>query len=72
MIFVMGEIHHYGNRYNTPHKVQPPVETLAPVECWFALALTKGALDDVGESTSTIIGPYAEPHIWCHPNDQCK
>ena len=70
VIFIMGEIHHYGKRYNTPHKVLPPVETLAPQENWFARELTAGALDGVGESTSTITGPYSTPLIWAHPNDQ--
>ncbi|MGF1884728.1 GNAT family N-acetyltransferase [Photobacterium profundum] len=54
VIFVMGEPFHYGNRYNTHHKVLPPVKMLAPLECWFARELTQGALDGVGESTSSI------------------
>lgn len=45
VIFVMGEPHHYGRRYNTPHQVLPPVKTLAPLECWFARELTPGVLD---------------------------
>ena len=57
VIFVMGQPFHYGNRYNTPHKVLPPVKTLAPLECWFARELTPGALDNVGESTSSVTGP---------------
>ena len=27
-------------------------------------------LDGVGESTSSIIGPYSEPLIWSHPSEQ--
>lgn len=70
VIFVMGEPFHYGNRYNTPHNVLPPVKTLAPLECWFAKELTPGALDGVGHSTSSIEGPYAQPLMWGHPNEQ--
>ena len=70
VIFIMGEIHHYAKRYNTPHQVLPPIKTQAPLENWFALALTPGALDGVGESTSSMTGPYAEPHIWAHPSEQ--
>ncbi|MCZ8486029.1 GNAT family N-acetyltransferase [Vibrio lentus] len=64
VIFVMGEPFHYGNRYNTPHNVLPPVRTLAPLECWFAKALTPGALDGVGESASSVTGPYASELMW--------
>ncbi|GEA52212.1 acetyltransferase [Vibrio inusitatus NBRC 102082] len=70
VVFIMGEFHHYGKRYNTPHKVGLPVESLAPLENWFALALTEGALDDVGQSTSSMTGPYTEPLIWRHPSEQ--
>lgn len=70
VVFIMGEVHHYAKRYNTPHKVELPVESLAPLENWFALALTEGALDGVGESTSSITGPYSEPQIWSHPSEQ--
>ena len=70
VIFVMGEPHHYANRYNTPHKVLPPVKTQAPPECWFARELTPGALDNVGESTSSLTGPYADPFMWGHPSEQ--
>ncbi|EDK25814.1 hypothetical protein VSWAT3_27190 [Vibrionales bacterium SWAT-3] len=70
VIFVMGDPIHYGNRYNTPHNVLPPVKTLAPLECWFAKALTPGALDNVGESTSSITGPYASELMWGHPSEQ--
>ncbi|MBE1275319.1 GNAT family N-acetyltransferase [Enterovibrio baiacu] len=70
VIFVMGEPFHYGNRYNTPHNVLPPVKTLAPLECWFARALTPGALDGVGQSTSSISGAYANPLMWGHPSEQ--
>ncbi|GGI88126.1 acetyltransferase [Shewanella hanedai] len=70
VIFVMGETYHYGNRYNTPHKIQLPVKTLAPLENWFARELTQGALNGVGTSTSNITGPYAEPLIWKHPSEQ--
>ncbi|WP_421862554.1 GNAT family N-acetyltransferase [Motiliproteus sp.] len=70
VIFVMGEPHHYANRYNTPHKVLPPVRTQAPLECWFARELTKGALDGVGESSSSISGPYSAPLMWGHPSEQ--
>ncbi|XGB68072.1 hypothetical protein L0992_05135 [Vibrio pomeroyi] len=70
VIFVMGEPFHYGNRYNTPHNVLPPVRTLAPLECWFAKALTPGALDGVGESTSSVTGPYASELMWGHPSEQ--
>ncbi|MBY3788834.1 GNAT family N-acetyltransferase [Photobacterium carnosum] len=70
VVFIMGEFHHYGKRYNTPHKVGLPVKSLAPLENWFALALTEGALDGIEESTSSITGPYAEPRIWTHPSEQ--
>ncbi|MEZ8143260.1 GNAT family N-acetyltransferase [Enterovibrio norvegicus FF-33] len=70
VVFIMGEVHHYARRYNTPHKVGLPVETLAPLENWFALELTNGALDGVGESTSSMTGPYTAPHIWAHPSEQ--
>ncbi|WP_059020431.1 GNAT family N-acetyltransferase [Vibrio coralliirubri] len=70
VVFIMGEIHHYAKRYNTPHKVGLPVESLAPLENWFALALNEGALDGVGASTSSMTGPYTEPHIWSHPSEQ--
>lgn len=70
VIFVMGEPFHYGNRYNTPHNVLPPVKTLAPLECWFAKELTPGALKGVGHSTSSIEGPYAQPLMWGHPDEQ--
>ncbi|GEM79440.1 GNAT family N-acetyltransferase [Vibrio superstes] len=70
VIFVMGEPHHYGNRYNTPHQVRPPVATKAPLECWFARELTPGALANVGSSRSTVKGPYAEPNMWGHPSEQ--
>jgi len=70
VIFVIGESFHYGNCYNTPHNVLPPVMTQAPLECWFARELTEGALDGIGESTSSIKGPYAEPLMWGHPSEQ--
>ncbi|MCG9623803.1 GNAT family N-acetyltransferase [Vibrio mediterranei] len=70
VIFVMGEPFHYGNRYNTPHNVLPPVRTQAPLECWFARELTPNALQGIGESTSSITGPYAEPRMWGHPSEQ--
>lgn len=70
VIFVLGDPMHYARRYNTPHKVLPPVETLAPLECWFARELTPGALDGVGQSTSTITGPFANPLYWAHPDEQ--
>ncbi|WP_419536546.1 GNAT family N-acetyltransferase [Endozoicomonas sp.] len=70
VIFVMGDPMHYGKRYNTAHKVLPPVETQAPLDCWFARELTSGVLDGVGESTSSISGPFAEPRMWSHPNEQ--
>ena len=70
VVFVMGEPHHYGRRYSTSHKVKPPVETKAPMECWFARELRKGAMDGVGESTSSISGPDSNPLMWAHPNDQ--
>jgi putative acetyltransferase len=70
VIFVMGAPHHYANRYSTPHKVQLPVESKAPLECWFARELTPGSLDGVGKSTSSMTGPYSTPQIWAHPNDQ--
>lgn len=70
VIFVMGEIFHYGRRYNTPHQVRPPVDTGVPMENWFALALTKGCLDKVGHSTSTITGAYSNELVWSHPDVQ--
>jgi putative acetyltransferase len=69
VIFVMGDPRHYGNRYNTPHNVLPPVATLAPLECWFARELTPNALTGVGKSTSSIEGPYANPVMWAHPDE---
>ncbi len=33
VVFIMGEPHHYARRYNTPHKVLPPVSTNAPLDC---------------------------------------
>lgn len=69
VIFVMGAPHHYANRYNTPHRVLPPVETQAPLDCWFARELTPGALDGVGESTSSITGPFAGRVMWANPSD---
>ncbi|MDA0149004.1 GNAT family N-acetyltransferase [Vibrio sp. LaRot3] len=70
VIFVMGEPFHYGNRYNTPHNVLPPVVTQAPLECWFARELTEGAMSEVGHSTSSITGPYSTPLMWGHPSEQ--
>ncbi|MFA0086717.1 GNAT family N-acetyltransferase [Vibrio sp. 10N.261.51.F12] len=70
VIFVLGDPCHYGNRYNTSHKVLPPVKTLAPLDCWFARELTPGALDGIGESKSKLSGPYAEPRMWGHPSEQ--
>ena len=70
VIFVMGDPSHYAKRYCTSHKVQLPVKSEAPLECWFARELTPGALDGVGESSSSITGPYAEPHMWAHPSEQ--
>ncbi len=75
IIFVMGAPQHYARRYNTAHNVLPPCETKAPKECWFARALTSDALDtlaDIGESSSTIKGPLAQPLMWQHPNDQVQ
>ena len=69
VIFVMGALHHYANRYNTPHKVLPPMSTQAPLDCWFARALTPGALDGLGESTSSITGPFADPIMWANPSE---
>ncbi len=68
-IFVAGEPFHYGRRYNTPHKIEFPVKTMAPIECWFAKAITPGCLDGI-VSSSTIRGPYSTEQIWQHPNDQ--
>jgi putative acetyltransferase len=70
VIFVMGDPKHYANRYNTPHKVLLPVKSEAPLECWFARELTLGALDGIGESASTLTGPFAEPIMWSHPSEQ--
>jgi len=70
VIFVLGDPSHYANRYDTAHNVLPPVATLAPLECWFARALTPGALDNIGESTSSITGPYASSLMWSHPSEQ--
>uniref|UniRef100_A0A7S0AMK8 N-acetyltransferase domain-containing protein n=1 Tax=Pyrodinium bahamense TaxID=73915 RepID=A0A7S0AMK8_9DINO len=70
VVFVMGDPSHYARRYSTPHKVSPPVKTEAPPEVWFARAVTPGALDGVPESTSTILGPYANPIMWAHPSEQ--
>ncbi|KLV04765.1 acetyltransferase [Photobacterium aquae] len=69
-IFVLGDPKHYSNRYNTPHKVGFPVETQAPVECWFARELTPGTLSELGESTSSISGPFADPLMWKEPSEQ--
>ena len=70
VIFVMGDPIHYANRYNTPHNVLLPVESQAPLDCWFARELTPGALDSVGESTSSLTGPFADPVMWSHPSEQ--
>jgi len=67
---VMGDPSHYAKRYNTQHKVLPPVATLAPLDCWFARELTPDALTGIGESTSSITGPYATPTMWSHPSEQ--
>lgn len=69
VIFVMGAPHHYANRYNTSHNVLPPVGGSDNIECWFARELTPGALDNVGESTSSIAGPFADPIMWSDPNE---
>lgn len=70
VIFVLGDPRHYSRRYNTPHKVQFPVQTEAPEECWFARELTSGALDGVDESTSSLTGPFADPIMWKEPSEQ--
>ena len=70
VIFVLGNPCHYANRYNTPHKILFPVQTQAPRECWFARELTSGALKDVGESTSSLSGPFADPIMWKEPSEQ--
>lgn len=70
VIFVLGDPMHYANRYNTPHKVCFPVETDAPLDCWFARELTPGALERLGESTSSITGPFADPIMWKEPSEQ--
>ncbi|MGN2616342.1 hypothetical protein [Aliivibrio fischeri] len=37
---------------------------------WFARELTPGALDDIGQSSSTIKGVFADPIMWSHPDEQ--
>ncbi len=69
-IFVLGDPIHYARRFNTPHKVQFPVETNAQLDCWFARELTKGVLAKVGETSSTITGPFANPIMWKEPSLQ--
>ncbi len=69
-IFVLGDPMHYARRYNTMHKVQFPVETNAPLDCWFTRELTKGILAEVGETSSTITGPFASPIMWKEPSEQ--
>lgn len=70
VIFVLGDPIHYARRYSTPHNVHPPVKTKAPLACWFARELTSGALKGIGESTSSVTGPYASPRMWGHPSEQ--
>ncbi|EKM13815.1 MULTISPECIES: GNAT family N-acetyltransferase [Vibrio] len=70
VIFVMGDPMHYANRYNTTHSVLLPVPSNAPLDCWFARELTPGALTGVGESTSSIKGPFSDPLMWSHPDEQ--
>ncbi|MEH6453450.1 MAG: GNAT family N-acetyltransferase [Psychromonas sp.] len=69
VIFVMGDPCHYGKRYNTPHNILPPVGTLESLDCWFARELTVNALTGVGNSTSSIEGPFANPAMWAHPDE---
>ena len=71
VVFIAGEKHHYGRRYNTPHKIGIPAESEMPLENWFARELTSGCLDGI-VSTSSITGPYADPFVWDHPSEQFK
>ena len=69
-IFVLGDPVHYATRYNTPHQVAFPVETQAPLECWFAKEFTPGVLAQVGETASSITGAFANPIMWKEPSEQ--
>jgi len=69
VVFIAGEKHHYGRRYNTPHKIGLPVESEMPLDNWFAKALSEDCLNDI-ESKTTITGPYANPKQWSHPSEQ--
>ncbi|QZT35683.1 GNAT family N-acetyltransferase [Halosquirtibacter xylanolyticus] len=71
VVFIAGEKHHYGRRYNAPHKIGIPAESEMPLENWFAKVFTPGILDGI-ESTSSISGPYADPFVWSHPAEQFK
>lgn len=69
-IFVLGDPKHYARRYNSTHQVALPVESGAPLECWFARELTPGALNEAGKSFSSITGPFASPVMWMDPSEQ--
>jgi putative acetyltransferase len=69
-IFVLGDPKHYSRRYNAAHKVSLPVESDAPLECWFARELKPGVLSRIGKSSSTISGPFASPVMWKEPSEQ--
>lgn len=64
-IFVMGEPHHYGRRYDARHKIGIPVKSEVPLDVWFAKELTKGCLDGI-VSSSSITGPYSAELMWDH------
>lgn len=70
-IFVAGEKHHYGRRYNTPHKIGLPVKSEMPLDNWFAKEFTKGCLTSI-ESKTSITGPFANPIQWSHPSEQVE
>lgn len=70
VIFVLGDPKHYARRYDSAHNVKLPVESNAPVECWFAREFTPGVLRKIGKSESTINGPFAAPVMWREPSEQ--
>jgi putative acetyltransferase len=69
-IFVLGDPKHYARRYDTAHKISLPVESNAPLECWFAREMKPDALSGIGISSSTISGPFASPVMWKEPSEQ--
>ncbi|QWG10333.1 GNAT family N-acetyltransferase [Flammeovirga kamogawensis] len=69
VVFIAGEKHHYGRRYNTPHKIGLPVKSEMPLENWFAKEFKAGILQGIVSNT-TVTGPYSNPKQWAHPSEQ--